>query len=183
MRRLAALLIALTIGAACRPALPADTPETSRADALKAGYVVNFAKFVEWPASAPVDVLTLCFIGGSGVRTALSQDIQIKRIGSRRLALRELKVSDAPSGCDVLYVAAETGEFRSLSAHWPEWQSQAILTIGDEKDFARHGGVIGMFTEENRLRFNVNVENARRAGLKISSALLQLAVNVEKDAS
>ena len=127
--------------------------------------------------------MTLCFVGGAGVRTALSRDLADKRIGNRRLALRELKTGDAPSGCDVLYVEASMGTLRSLSANWPDWQSRPILTIGDEKDFARHGGVIGLFTEQNRLRFSVNIENARRAGLKISSALLQLALSVEKDAS
>jgi hypothetical protein len=58
--------------------------------------------------------------------------------------------------------------------------NSAVLAVGEEHDFIRKGGIIELFTENNRLRFNINLDNARRVGLKISSSLLQLATRVEE---
>jgi hypothetical protein len=53
--------------------------------------------------------------------------------------------------------------------------------VSDAKEFLRNGGIIELFTDENRLKFNINVDNAHRAGLRISSSLLQLAAAVEQE--
>lgn len=172
------LAVVLLASVASRSTVALDAAEPQRLDLLKAGYLVNFAKFVEWPASAvPSDVLTVCFRGGSGVRAGLAQDLEHKRVGTRQVALRELTDADSSDGCNVLYIEGSGGSLVS-GAH-----AAGILTIGEGQDFVKRGGIIGLFTEANRLRFSVNVENARRAGLKLSAALLQLASSVEQGAS
>jgi hypothetical protein len=153
-----------------------------RADLLKAGYLLNFVKFTEWPPSVSQNTLLICVMGASGLHAALTHDAGERHVGARKIELREVTQPSAIEGCSVLYVDANlpAGEATSVSA---AARSAPMLTVSDRKDFVRQGGVIGVFTEDNRLRFNVNVENAKRAGLRISSALLELASGVERDAS
>jgi YfiR/HmsC-like len=178
MSRRIALLIALW-GALSTAPVWCDNADAAqrREDQLKAGYLFNFAKFVEWPASTPNDALTVCFVGASGIQEALAMDSSDKRIGTRKLSVRSLHESEAPAGCNVLYVDAKLAE--AVRSNVGSIQ-QPTLTVSDAKDFTRDGGIITLYTENNRLRFIVNVRNAQRVGLHISSNLLQLASTVEK---
>jgi hypothetical protein len=169
LRLLPALL--LTLAATAR-AQDLDAP--TREDQLKAGYVVNFAKFVEWPESTPAGALTICIAGNKGVYEALRAGNSSKLVGTRRIATREVLTVESISGCDVLYIEPMSSlQMRQLRTN------MATLTVSNSKGFAHDGGTIELFTEQNRLRFIVNLENARRAGLRISSRLLQLAAVVE----
>jgi hypothetical protein len=154
----------------------ADDETARREDALKAGYLVNFIKFVEWPPGSVSDELTVCFIGAAGVREALASGIETKRAGQHRLAVQAVDAGGSRAGCEVVYVDATA----SSGAVAP---SPSMLTVSDAADFVHRGGMIELFTAQNRLRFNINVENAQRAGLRISSALLKLASAVEKQGS
>jgi hypothetical protein len=167
-----AMLAVLLAGAAV-----AGDLEASRLDALKSGYLFNFAKLVEWPAGFG-DVLPFCFVGGRGVYDALAVDAASKRIGTRGIALRSVEPSQSIEGCALLYIDA---------ASEPRVRAQInrvnapMLMVSDAEEFTHHGGMIELFNEGNRLRFRVNLDNARAAGVKISSALLQLASSVEQE--
>jgi hypothetical protein len=152
--------------------------DTSRADQLRAGYLLNFVKFVEWPGALPADGRTLCFFGGDGVRYAIAAAQSDKPSGMHAVALRVLTKGDSVAGCHLLYVEATSfsGD-RALNV-----TGLPVLTVSDAPDFIHHGGVVELFAEGNRLRFNINLDNARRAGLRISSSLLQLASHVEETA-
>jgi hypothetical protein len=152
--------------------------DAARADDLKAAYLFNFAKLVEWPASSPADTLTICFVGATGVRDAFKRAAGEKQVGTRRIVVRPMVASAPRAGCDVLYLDA------ALTAqHMPESALSGALTVSDAADFAAHGGMIELFAEGNRLRFNINLPSAQRAGLRISSSLLQLAAHIEKGGS
>lgn len=158
------------------PNLRAADATPSREDQLKAAYLLNFAKFIEWPVtSAGVQPLTVCLVGALGVHDALASGIENKRVGTRSLAVRHVPDAGAVVGCNVLYLDSVMAASSSPASALP------VLTISDAKAFARNGGMIELFTEDNRLRFKVNVDNAERAGLRISSNLLQLAATVEKE--
>jgi hypothetical protein len=182
-RRLSPWLIAFALGAVAACAVSAETPAPQRLDRLKAGYLVNFVKFIEWPASAPANELTLCFIGAEGVLNALPADLSDRLVAGRRLIVRELKPDELSTGCGVLYVDRTAATSHASAMQAPVLPGAGVLTVSDDANFIRQGGVIGLFTEDNRLRFNINVQNAQRAGLKISSALLQLASSVDREAS
>lgn len=145
-----------------------------REDQFKAAYLINFVKFVEWPANPASDTLTVCFLGGEGVHEALASGINAKRVGARKLAARRVDQPTALASCDVLYVDAALVE-TSLATGLP------VLTVSDAPQFATHGGMIELFTENHRLRFVINVANAQRAGLRISSDLLKLAASVRRE--
>jgi hypothetical protein len=149
-----------------------------RIDQLKAGYLYNFVRFVEWPTSASPDAITICFRTGSGLREALAAASAGKRIGARQLVTRDLSDSQPGKGCDVLFVSSSLTSAQAAAA-LPE-PSAPVLTVSDSRGFARRGGMIELYTEGNRMRFDINLTNARRAGLKISSNLLQLATVLEE---
>ena len=174
-RRACRAAAAIVLGALCGPA-----PCLADDDAIeqfKAVYVFNFAKLTVWPASAPADVLTMCFIGAPGVRDRIARDISGKLIGSRRVAVRSLSPSQPADDCSIVYIdaAAAPGARAALPSF--------ALTVSDAHDFVHHGGIIELFFQDNRLRFIINLDNARPAGLKMSSSLLELASRVEQAVS
>jgi len=179
MRRCALAVSLLVLGLGTlghsRPS-GADEADVRRETQLKSGYLLNFVKFVEWPPTTPDAPLTLCFLGGAGMRETLESGIENKRVGSRPLALRQIQDPGKTQGCNVLYVEEKWA--LTLATREPP---PPMLTVSDAKGFARNGGIIELFTNENHLKFIINVDNARRAGLLISSRLLQLAATVERE--
>jgi hypothetical protein len=155
----------------------ADDLDIGREEQMKAAYLFNFAKFVEWPANAhgPIRV---CFIGAQGVHAFLTASVAGKTIGARSITTVVLQPGDSRLGCDVIYLGASV----DANALMHDAAGIAALTVSDADDFTRHGGIIRLFKHENRLRFDINLDNARRAGLKISSNLLKLASRVEQEA-
>lgn len=148
----------------------------AREDQLKAAYLYNFLKFVEWPASMAGEELTVCFVGRDQVRDALTSSIEHKQIGTRQISLRRLRPSETASDCHALYLdAAMAVDIRRL-----QLGAHPTLTVSDAKDFAHSGGMIELFTDNNRLRFSVNIDTAQTAGIHLSSNLLKLAASVEK---
>jgi YfiR/HmsC-like len=160
-------LLATGTGVAGEPA-PVD-----RADQLRAGYLLNFVKFVEWPGGA-LDRWTLCFLGGDGIRTAILAAQMARQPGATGVTVRVLDKGEQTAGCQLLYVESAAAGDRAFDI-----ASQPLLTVSDAADFTHRGGLIELFAEGNRLRFKINLDNARHAGLRISSSLLQLASQVD----
>lgn len=153
----------------------ADDTALARADQLRAAYLFNFLKFVELPDAGPAEI-RVCFIGARGVQDALTESTVAKKIGQRSIATAALPAGGGWSACDVVYLDATADVRTALS----DAAGNDALTISEAGDFTQCGGIIRLFTEDNRLRFDINVGNARRAGLKISSDLLRLASRVEQ---
>jgi hypothetical protein len=147
---------------------------TQREDQFKAAYVFNFIKFVAWPDAGSTAALTICFVGGDGVYTELTTGIANKRVGTRALLAVQITETMPAPRCEALYIEAAKLASYTLPLE------QAVLTISDAADFTSRGGMIGLFTENHRLRFVINVQNARQAGLHISSDLLKLAADVQR---
>jgi hypothetical protein len=170
----ASLATVLALGTLTSPAI--CTAADDALDQFKAVYLYNFAKLTAWPAAAPAGVLTMCFIGGSGVRDLIERDVSGKLIGERHIAVRSLGPSQPAEDCSIIYIEATAVGSSALPASAPAY----ALTVSDAGDFAHHGGMIELFFKDNRLRFIINLDNARLAGLKMSSSLLALASKVEQ---
>lgn len=147
---------------------------SQREDQFKAAYVFNFVKFVAWPDTEATNTLTICFHGGDGVYAALTDGIADKRVGARSVAAVQITDTMLSPRCDALYIEA------SKAANFMLPADAAVLTISDAANFTARGGMIGLFTENHRLRFVINVGNASQAGLHISSDLLKLAAGVQR---
>lgn len=162
---------AALLGAATAAQAIADAT-SSRLDQLMAGYVLNFTKFVEWPESSHPSKLVICVAGNPGLYQALRTGADSASVGARQVIVREIEDAGSTAGCHVLYIEKPVHVARVETAG-------PLLTVSDVSGFADAGGTIELFTQQNRLRFIINLENARRAGLRISSNLLQLAAAVE----
>ena len=145
---------------------------------VKAAFLYNFAKFVNWPgADGGQSAFVLCILGddpfGAGINA-----IAGKQVGGRTLQVRRLGSADGAAACQVLFIASS--ESGGLSRVLGAIRGRPVLTVGDTPGFAERGVVINLYVEQSKVRFEINVDAAKRAGLNISSQLLKLA-RITKD--
>jgi len=187
-RRLRILIVALSISLSWAPGAFAQSPDSSDSSEylIKAGFIFNFAKFVEWPSNAftqPDSPIVIGILGTDPFGTIIDKIVQDKKIGTRGFIVKRLKwgadVKELRE-CKILFVGA------SERAHMDELvqivKGLPILTVGETPGFAERGGVIRFVLEDNRVRFEVNVVAARQADLTISSRLLTLARIIQQSA-
>lgn len=167
-----ALLLALTLFAGVSLA------DTAEEDSIKAGFVLNFAKYTEWPAAAlGAGELRVCALGAQPLSGKLSQ-LQGRQVQGREIRVRTSTRSDEWRDCHVLFVG--TGEESRMDLLLRTVGQTAVLTIGDSNDFVETGGMIGLKQRAGRIRFDINLAAARRAGLNLSSQVLKLADEVRQ---
>ena len=136
---------------------------------VKAAYLYNFVKFVEWPAASASGPLTICVVGGNPFGSVLEETVRGESVGDRPLAVRN--VDEPDESCRVVFVPAGTAVASALRAT----RGTPTLTVGETPRFLSQGGIINFVIEGGKVRFDINQEAAARADLKISSRLLRLA--------
>lgn len=164
-----ALLGAALATLACASA-PAEQPTEYE---VKAAFVHNIVKFVEWPETARTDgSLTLCILGKDPSGSALDA-LRGRHIGNKVWEVSHANPDTNLGRCDVLFIAAsESGNLGQILA---ATKGSAVLTMGDSPGYAQEGVMVNLYLEQNRVRFEINTESVKRARLKISSQLLKLA--------
>lgn len=169
----AGLLICICLAANSGAALAQQANEAS----VKAGFVFNFLKFAQWPDTREDDAapLVICTPGTQAL------DGQLARLQGRQIRNWVIEIRPhAPAGdwrkCDVLYLS--DNDAGRMEAAIRGLRGAPVLTIGDLPGFVQAGGMIGLRIEENRVRFDVNLVAAQRAGLKLNSQMLKLAGKV-----
>jgi YfiR/HmsC-like len=169
--------IALSLWIALTP-LCMGFAQSTNPSQLEAAYIYDFAKFVEWPArqAAGSDSLLICIYGKDQVGDALERNVAGKIIRGKSIVVRSINTAEQAHACQVLYVGPEAGNH--MMALLSNLREAPVLTVGDTPAFIGAGGTIGFAMESSQLHFVINVREARRAGLKISSRLLDLATEV-----
>lgn len=138
--------------------------------AVKANYLVRFAVFIEWPASAFSDAaapLTICVSGRDPFGRALDQAAGIQTAQGRRIRVRRLAVQAGGAGCHILYMGR--GSAVEVAPN---------TLIVTDAGVSERRGMIHFVLISNRVRFHIDQSSARQAGLTMSSRLLNLAVSV-----
>jgi hypothetical protein len=154
---------------------------------IKAGFIYNFAKLVEWPATAfpqPDSPIVIGILGNDPFGATLDRIVADKKIDGRGFAVKRVKWSKDfkdLKDCNILFVSLSEKE--RIDSVVEAIKGLPILTIGDAPDFAKRGGIINFTLEDNKIRFEVNVEAAKHADLTISSRLLSLAKIVQQVAA
>ena len=141
--------------------------------AVKAAFLYNFAKFVDWPALPAGAPIVVCVVGHDGIAAALVETVRGQNISGHRLDVRVLQDSARWRACQLLFIA--DAETRRSPGGLDEIRTLPVLTVSDGKDFAVAGGIIELYVEAGRMRFAINLDAADRSGLRLSSRLLGLA--------
>lgn len=145
---------------------------------IKAAFIYNFAKFTEWPAEAFAGEnapLTVCIIGKNPFASALDF-LGSKTVGNRKLVVLNVSRPEELKDCHILYIAAS--EKPRLAQILASVTVPGVLTISDIKNFSQAGGMISLVTQEDKVRFRINLKSAQRARLRLSSQLLKLALEI-----
>jgi YfiR/HmsC-like len=146
---------------------------------LKAAFVFNFAKFVDWPAntySRPQSPFTICILGADPFGPAMDDALRGKTIANHPVVVERIKDAVAARHCQIVFVSAS--EKRRLRDILKSLKGANVLIVGDVGGFAAAGGTIELTLQDNRVRFEINTGAADGAGLRISSKLLALATIV-----
>ena len=143
---------------------------------VKAAFLYNFAKFVEWPAgtfASSNDPIGICIVGQNPFGSALENMVQGKKVGDRAFAVRRLPDTQQASQCQILFIGA--GEWKRTRVLLDAVKSTGVLTVGESDDFTTLGGIINFRLDGPRVRIQVDLQMAAHARLRISSKLLSLA--------
>jgi uncharacterized protein DUF4154 len=146
---------------------------------IKAAFLYNFAKFVEWPPTVfggPKVPLNICVFGRDPFGRALDDALLGKAIGDHPATLERARQISELATCHIVFISG--GESPRLAEVLGSLRGRNVLLVGETEGFASAGGAIQFVLDENRVRFVVNPDAANRAGLKISSKLLALATIV-----
>lgn len=136
---------------------------------VKAVFVYNFTRFVEWPAQAQSGPVTICVAGRNPLGSFLEDTVRNETVGGRLIVTRVILEPDPT--CRVVYIprGAATPAYLRVARGAP------VLTIGEADDFLEAGGIINFYLVNDKVRFEISTHAAERAQLRISSRLLQLA--------
>jgi hypothetical protein len=149
--------------------------QTAEVTQVKAAYLYNFAKFVEWPDTSrgADEAAVICVIGDDRTSEVLQQAVSGKKANGRRVEARRPRSSNEFKACWVLFIGYSdkdhiTGILRSL-------QSSDVLTVGQTDQFLALGGMINLAERNGTIELEIDPETAGAAGLKVSSRLLVVA--------
>lgn len=147
---------------------------------LKAVFLYNFARFVEWPPEAfstPNAPITICVLGDDPFGPSLYQIVEDEVVGNHSVTARRCRDVSEADGCHILFIARSEADH--LTRILSQVSGKSILTVGENDGFAKASGMIRFVLAGNRVRLRINVDAARAAKLTISSKLLRQAEIVQ----
>ncbi|TAL05304.1 MAG: YfiR family protein [Verrucomicrobia bacterium] len=170
---LAALSSLLLLGGILAGAQEFVAPEQT----VKAAFLYNFAKFVEWPTNsfaASNSDLVIGVLGKDPFGQTLDETVAGRRVDGHPVVIARYRQIGEATNCHVLFLASS--EKKNLPRILAELKTRAVLTVSDIEDFAAAGGLIQLVKRGERIQFKINAEAAGRSQLKFSSKLLRLSI-------
>jgi len=174
--------LALLAGVAALVCFPARRIRASHASEyeVKAAYLYNFGRFVEWPTDVPsshVDEFPICVLGEDPFGPALDLTISGEKIGGKSVVARRISEIETASTCRVLFVSSS--EDKRIKEILAAAGKLSILTVSDLPRFVEKGGMVQFILANRTVRFTINLDAAQQARLNLSSQLLKVAVEVK----
>ena|SRR5438270_321265 len=145
-------------------------------DQVKAAYMYNFAKFVEWPPgdfASTTAPFRFCVLDDRSFQSELIQVVKGKAIAGRPVIVVPVQNTDDFGNCHILFVGSSKAD--QLPHIIATLRNRSVLSVGETEGFVDEGGIISFVLQDNRVRFQVNHKAAKQAGLEISSRLLAVA--------
>ena len=176
-----AVAAALVLGATLVHGQPEPTPPPPSPTEyeVKAAFLYNFARFVEWPAAAlhdPGAPFVIAILGRDPFGAVLDETVAGKTVAGRPIEVHRIPRVDDARDAQIVFVAPS--ERANMAAILKALERPGVLTVGDTDGFALRGGAINFTVQARRVRFEINPAVAEQAGLKMSSQLLKLATLV-----
>ena len=171
---LSAVIMTMACGKPCRAA-DVTMPDESQ---VKAAMILNLAKFIDWPAESSLQgstPFTICLVGKSSFGQAL-ETLTGKTVKGRRVVVRQISRSDELDTCHTLVIGES--ELRRIPAILNHAAQYPVVTVSDLPGFTNSGGIIGLVEQGGKIRFEINLDAAQRANIRISSQLTKLATTV-----
>lgn len=151
---------------------------------VKAGFLYNFAKHVQWPTTAfasPTSAIVIGILGEDPFGEMLDTTVAGKTIDGHPISIERLERVEDIKACHILFTSAS--EKDRLADDQKYLRGRNILTVSDIDGFLTQGGQIQFITEDNRVKFDIGLDTVRQAGLKLDSNLLRLARRVIRQKS
>ena len=148
---------------------------------VKAAFLYNFTKFVEWPETAfPDSSFRLCVLGDDPFGKSLTE-LSGQEAAGRKLMVVRIRAMEKLEGCNLLFISrSERGRFSEILS---QVEGSPVLTVADTQGFLEEGGIINFILEGSKIRFEISQEAAERVEIKISSKLMSLAKRVKGGSS
>lgn len=174
-----ALLLGLSFSVQLFTAPQLDAQQSPSEYQVKAAYLFNFLKFVEWPGQSPSDApgpWFICVAGENPFGSDLAQVVSGKSVQGHELQVKDSIAAADLRACRILFIS--TSEKKRLPTLLAALKGSGTLTVADMDNFTESGGMVQFVEEDGRVRFIINAGAASGAGLKVSSKLLSLAQSV-----
>lgn len=171
-RRLGGFLLGCLWLFAVEAAVPAVTPEYK----IKAAFLFQFSRFVEWPADAFASSdapLTICVLGANPFGSTLQEISAGELVYMHPLTVQHHDSVEDLASCHIVFVSSSEQDAARRALQ--RLSGKSVLTVGDSSDFTQHGGVIGLVTVNGKVKLQVNRSSADAAQLRISAKLLRVA--------
>lgn len=177
------LLLAALLPAALLAGARAEAQGVTDESQVKAMFVYNFLKFVEWPADSSLgarDPFVVVIVGEGATADAAERFLESKAVGGRPLHVRRVRWDQSLTGVRAAFIVER--DHKKLRHILGAAAAAGVLTIGEGEGFATSGGVIGLLVLDRKVRFDVDTTAAHHAGLRVSSKLLALTRTVRSSA-
>ena len=145
---------------------------------LKALFIYNFTKQIEWPTqSLSNSKFVIGIYGKTEVGDRLSQLLGTRKIFDKPIEIRQLKTGDEIEECQIVFISK--GNVMKVSDHLEKLQSKGVLIIGEEKSMISKGICINIFEKEEKMSFEISESAIKKANLKVSKQLIDLATKAK----
>lgn len=145
-------------------------------DQVKAAYLYNFAKFVEWPEESFVDAsapIHLCVLNDPSIGSELSQIVKDKHVTGRSVVVVPIQNGEQGRGCQILFInSAQSSQVEHIIK---VLQGASVLTVGENTGFVEQGGIVNFVIQNDQVHFQVNHRAATQSRLRMSARLLSVA--------
>ena len=143
---------------------------------VKALFLFNFTKYVEWPESAfasPTAPLTIGLLGDTELAEPLRALAAGKTVNGHPIVIVDKMTADRATNCHILFLS--TAEQKQLPSLLPALRGQPVLAVGENDKFTRLGGIVNFGRRDSKVRLEINTATAGEARLKLCAKLLGVA--------
>lgn len=146
--------------------------------AIKATFLLNFGKFIEWPPAVPSSCFNICVLGEDPFGDAMNsvRNKSVRSLPVKVSYLESIKHVQTIENCNILFISRSERE--NMSEILQKINGHSIVTVADQKDMANLGVIITLVTINDKVSFEINLRSAKSAGLRISSDMLKLAAAI-----